>query len=287
MDLTPHSRGVVNITPDDLRAYMAKHAEGEYVLIDVRQPEEYQAQHIPGAKLVPLMELESRLEEVEGSKEAFRFFLCRSGGRSGRAAGFFAEARGMSNVFNVAGGMLGWNGQVLPDFPNVKTFDEAASVPEVLRQAIELEKGADRLYAGLLKYFEGTPQYEVIDMLSKAEEAHGRAVYGALKKVSEGHLEDFESLYASLKGDILEAGEPVDRAIEVAKRAAEQGTISLLELALTLEFKAYDLYRNLAHRAGDEGLRETFLDLAESEKRHAAALLRAIGKAAAAGADAA
>lgn len=282
MELTPHTKGVVNITPDQLRAYMAEHGETDYVLIDVRQPEEYQAQHIPGAKLMPLMELESRVDEVDRSEERHKIFLCRSGGRSGRAAGYFAEARGLSNVFNVAGGMLGWNGHVLPDFPNLKVFDEAASVADVLRQAIELEKGADRLYEGLLKHFEGTPQYEVIDLLSKAEEAHGRAVYGALRKVSEGHLDDFDKLYGEMEGNILEGGESFERLIEVAKQAAELGTVSLLELALDLEFKAYDLYRNLAHRTEDSSLRATFLDLAEQEKRHARTLLRSIGKAAAA-----
>lgn len=282
MGLTPHPRGVVNITPDDLRAHMAAHPEGDYVVIDVRQPEEYRAQHIPGAKLMPLMELENHLEEVETSKETYKIFLCRSGARSGRAAGFFAEARGLQNVFNVAGGMLGWNGHVLPDFPNVKAFGAVGSVQDVLRRAINLEKGADDLYAGLLRHFEGTPQAELIEQLSKAEEAHGRAVYGALKKVAQGHLDDFEQLYSEMEGDILESGQSVDEVIEVAKKAAEHGTTSLLELALDLEFKAYDLYRNLAHRTEDDALRATLLELAEHEKRHASALIRAIAKAEAA-----
>jgi len=282
MEIAAHDKGVVNITPDQLRAYMSSNKEGDYVLIDVREVEEYQAQHVPGAKLMPLSELEGRIQEVDGTKEKFRIFMCRSGGRSSRAAGFFAEGRGLSNVFNLAGGMMGWNGHVLPDFPNVKTFDAKGTVAEVLEQAINLEKGADRLYSGLLSHFEGTPQYETIRMLSEAEEAHGRAVYGALRKISEGVVEDFKSLYNSLDGEVLEGGQPVERAVEVAKQAAAEGTLSLLELALDLEFQAYDLYRNLAHRTDEEELRTTFLNLAESEKRHASALLRSIGKAAAA-----
>ncbi|MFW5740654.1 MAG: ferritin family protein [Myxococcota bacterium] len=233
-------------------------------------------------KLMPLMDLENHLDEVLSSKESFKIFICRSGARSGRAAGFFAQGRGLENVFNVAGGILGWNGHVLPDFPNVKTFDAAASVPDVLRQAIHLEKGADELYSGLLRHFEGTPQAEVIEQLAKAEEAHGRAVYGALRKVAQGHIDDFAKLWAEMEGDILEGGQSAEDAIGIARKAAEHGTLSLLELALDLEFKAYDLYRNLAHRTEDEALRATFLDLAEHEKRHATALLRAIGRAAAA-----
>lgn len=284
MTLQAHASGVLMISPDQLRDYMASHGEDEYVLIDVRQPEEYEAEHVPGAKLVPLMELEKRLHEVEGSKEKLKIFMCRGGGRAGRAAGFFADVRKMPNVFNVAGGMMAWNGHVLPDFPNLRAFDATASATDVLRQAIDLEKGADRLYSGMLVHFEGTPQHEVIDMLAKAEEAHGRAVYGALKRISEEHLDDFDKLYASMKGEILEGGEPVEKAIEAAKRAAEHGTISLLELALELELRAFDMYRNLAHRANDDELRKVFLDLAESEKRHANALVRVIGKAAAAAA---
>jgi rhodanese-related sulfurtransferase len=108
MELTAHGKGVVNITPEQFRAYSQASTENDYVLIDVRQPEEYRAQHIPGAKLLPLMELEERRSEVEGAPERHKIFLCHSGGRSARAAGFFADARGVANVFNLVGGMIGW-----------------------------------------------------------------------------------------------------------------------------------------------------------------------------------
>ena len=282
MELNAHAKGVVNITPEQLRDYMKAHSEKDFVLIDVRQPEEYRAQHIPGAKLVPLMELEARIDEVEGAPEANKIFLCRSGGRSARAAGFFGEARGLANTFNVVGGMLGWNGETLPDFPNLKAFDGQGTVAEVLMQAMNLEKGADRLYRGLLQYFEGTPQYPTIELLAKAEEAHGRAVYGALRKLGEGQLDDFEGVYGQLKGDILEGGLEVEAVLAAARSVADQGTAALLELAVELELFAYDLYRNLAHRADDPALRETFLGLAEQEKRHARSLLKTLGEAAAA-----
>ena len=52
----------------------------DYVLLDVRQPEEYQAGHIPGAISIPLGELEHRYRELEKSKKIIA--LCRSGRRS-------------------------------------------------------------------------------------------------------------------------------------------------------------------------------------------------------------
>ena len=53
-----------NLDADGLRAYMHRHQENEYLLIDVRQPNEYQAGHIAGARLLPLGELSARIGEL-------------------------------------------------------------------------------------------------------------------------------------------------------------------------------------------------------------------------------
>ena len=53
-----------NLDADELRAYMHRHQEKEYQLIDVRQHNEYQAGHIAGARLLPLGELSARLGEL-------------------------------------------------------------------------------------------------------------------------------------------------------------------------------------------------------------------------------
>lgn len=281
MGLEEHATGVVNVTAEELRAYMREHGENDYLLLDVRQPQEYVAAHLPGAWLIPLMEIESRVDDIRIASDKLTIVYCQSGGRSARAAGYLAQAAGMPNVFNLIGGMSGWTGQRLPHFPNVRAFDETASPSEVLVQAMNLEKGADRLYASLLEHFRGTEAGETIERLAKAEEGHGRAVYGAFEKLGQEHLEDFDMLYARLEGDVLESGATFEDALEVARAAAAQGTIPLLELALGIELKAYDLYRSLAHSSTDDALRKTFVHLAEQEKRHARSLTYAIGKAAA------
>ena len=43
--------------PDDVQNYIDKHEEGTYLLLDVRQPPEYEEAHLPGAKLIPLPQL--------------------------------------------------------------------------------------------------------------------------------------------------------------------------------------------------------------------------------------
>ena len=78
--------------------------EGAFVL-DVRQPEEWEAVHIPGATLIPLGELESRLDEVPQDQNIL--VVCRSGNRSARARDILLTA-GFQNVSSMAGGMNEW-----------------------------------------------------------------------------------------------------------------------------------------------------------------------------------
>lgn len=56
---------VPSIDPEQAREFMAKHQEGTYTLLDVRQPEEYESEHIPGAKLMELPSLGDSLSELD------------------------------------------------------------------------------------------------------------------------------------------------------------------------------------------------------------------------------
>ncbi|NNU99996.1 rhodanese-like domain-containing protein [Geobacillus sp. DSP4a] len=77
-------------------------------IIDVREPEEVAAGKIPGAVNIPLGLIEFRMHELDKNEEYI--LVCRSGGRSGRAAEFL-DSRGY-RVVNMTGGMLAWEGPV-------------------------------------------------------------------------------------------------------------------------------------------------------------------------------
>ena len=62
-----------NMKPGELRDYMASHQVGSYTLLDVRQPGEYQKRHIPGAKLIPIGELNQRLDELDPEKPTIAY----------------------------------------------------------------------------------------------------------------------------------------------------------------------------------------------------------------------
>lgn len=77
-------------------------------LIDVREEDEVATGIIPGAVHIPLGEVPERLDELD--KATPYVIICRSGGRSGRAAEFLG-AQGY-DVTNMTGGMLDWQGDV-------------------------------------------------------------------------------------------------------------------------------------------------------------------------------
>ena len=74
-------------------------------LIDVREPDEYAAGHIPGITLIPMGEVASRLTELPRDKEII--VTCRTGNRSGQVADLLRE-QGFTNVHNMSGGIVAW-----------------------------------------------------------------------------------------------------------------------------------------------------------------------------------
>lgn len=279
MDLTPHTSGVTQVDAKQFRSYAAAANEQEFVLVDVRQPEEYTAEHIPGAVLIPLMELEARAGELrkltQGKKAVF---VCRSGGRSGRASEYAARVLNLANVFNLSGGMLGWNGIVLNASPNLKPFAATGTLRDALMVALSLEKASDVFYAQLSALLADTTAAETINALTRMESNHARSLFDTLKASSPDPVPSFEELMASLPGELLESGESLQAALARAKSAVGGGPAALLETALEIELRAQDLYRNLAARADREDLRRAFLDLAEQEKHHANAVLKALAQ---------
>jgi len=80
------------------------------LVIDVRQPEEYQAGHIAGAKLMPLGVIVQRMKELPKDKEIV--CVCASGSRSRSATKQLISAG--YTVLDMSGGMLNWQRAGLP-----------------------------------------------------------------------------------------------------------------------------------------------------------------------------
>jgi adenylyltransferase/sulfurtransferase len=107
--MNPTSPTIPSVTVEELQQKLQ--GARKPLLIDVREPFEYQICHIPGAQLIPLGTLPVQSEVW--NKETEIFLLCRSGGRGAEAVKLLQHA-GFTKVFNVDGGILAWADRIDP-----------------------------------------------------------------------------------------------------------------------------------------------------------------------------
>src|ERR1700761_2957281 len=86
----------------------------DFVLIDVREPHEYQIARIPGARLIPLGELPKHLNELDPDADIVAH--CKTGGRSQKAVDLLKQ-NGFRHVRNMTGGITAWSDKVDPSVP--------------------------------------------------------------------------------------------------------------------------------------------------------------------------
>jgi rhodanese-related sulfurtransferase len=98
---------VAEVTPQQAHSRQASGA----VIVDVREPDEWRAGHIPGAVHIPLGQLGRQLHRLD--RESDLIMVCRSGNRSAAATQALSQA-GYSRVSNLAGGMIAWGRHRLP-----------------------------------------------------------------------------------------------------------------------------------------------------------------------------
>jgi rhodanese-related sulfurtransferase/rubrerythrin len=268
--------GFKNISAEEFRSYIDQHEEKDYLLVDVRQPVEYAQSHIPGAKLVPLMNLESALPDLPSGQDII--FYCRSGNRS-QAAAVIAAGSGISlqQIYNLGGGIMAWDGKTLSDFPRVQTFTDSENPADMLLKSMDLEKGALRFYLYVLQTFADQPFVKTIKPLVNAEEVHARSIYRFWRLIT-GNSQPFDELFANLTGDILEGGDNLHDAISKVEAIEENFCLNLLELALEIEFRAYDVYRTMANMSRDDDANHVFLSIAQMEKDHMQLLAETIAE---------
>ena len=102
------------ITPGELAAWLGDAQREKPVLLDVREPWEYEKAHIEGALFIPMREVPARLAQIDEAKQVVA--ICHHSGRSMQVA-MFLEKNGFANVHNLSGGMEAWSTTVDPSVP--------------------------------------------------------------------------------------------------------------------------------------------------------------------------
>jgi sulfur-carrier protein adenylyltransferase/sulfurtransferase len=111
-EATLDTNGVAEITARELKAKIDR--KDSFVLVDVREPHEYQIAKIPGARLIPLGEVMQRARELDTADDIV--VHCRSGARSAKAIQGLQKL-GFKRLKNLKGGILAWSQDVDPSVP--------------------------------------------------------------------------------------------------------------------------------------------------------------------------
>jgi adenylyltransferase/sulfurtransferase len=109
---TEKPMAIEEISPRDLKARLDR--GDDLLILDVREPQEYQINRIPGSVLIPLGELPTRFGELDADREIIA--QCKVGGRSAKAVAFL-QSVGFNRVKNLRGGILEWIDTVDPSQP--------------------------------------------------------------------------------------------------------------------------------------------------------------------------
>ncbi len=102
-----------HMRPTQLKQHLEQ-SEKPPLLLDVREPWEYQICHIDGAELVPMRTIPAALGRFDREQEIV--VICHHGIRSRQVAAYM-EHQGFSNIINLQGGIAGWAQEVDPGMP--------------------------------------------------------------------------------------------------------------------------------------------------------------------------
>jgi rhodanese-related sulfurtransferase/rubrerythrin len=271
MGFWAYRKGAPGWTAQQLGSYLDEHSAGEYQLIDVRQPSEYRQEHIPGAALIPLGELDWRLYELDRGKPVFIY--CTSGVRSQAAASVLVRA-GFAEVYNLEGGMDAWQGLTAAGGPNLGYFFMARNAAESLALAWLLEEGARAFYLALAQRSDEPSVSELFRELVGAELFHQQTLVALCPTITGQPAGDdfpYDLVPEPLPEKLLESGVTLEEALRWCEGKHPH---EILEFALALETNAYDRYLRMCEEATQEEARSVFRTLAEEEKRH----LRRLGE---------
>ncbi len=263
--LTP----VKSIDADAAKAYLADKKVDGVTILDVRQPMEYESGHIPGAVLAPLPELTDRLGRIQKDRPVFVY--CASGGRS-RIAAQLLTGQGFKDIINLSGGFNSWTSEVafLGEEKGLTLFDGVASVKEALTVAYSLEAGLKAFYDAMTEKVDSEPARQLFHKLSQIEVKHQDRILEQYTEMT-GETITREAFESKKLPEVVEGGLTTEEYANLLMPSYETVT-EIIELAMSIEAQAMDLYLRAAQKAGSEDGKQSLLQIASEEKTHLARL---------------
>ena len=137
---------------------------------------------------------------------------------------------------------------------------------------MDLERGAYHFYKAVLERHREADFSRVIDLLARAEEGHAQLIYQFYKQevLQQGQETPlpFAELYAALPGEVIEGGTSRMVMEQMLDDLSDEPCLDIIEMAISIEYAAFDLYRNMADYFQGTRMEEAFLSIAQAEKDH-------------------
>jgi rhodanese-related sulfurtransferase/rubrerythrin len=257
---------VTSINAAEAKQYIESHAAGDYQLVDVRQPKEYEAAHLPGAIFMPLATLPDRVHELSPDTPTIAY--CAVGGRS-RAASQFLVGQGFKEVYNMAGGIKAWQGVQAfgPEDRGMEHFLGNEEFGDAYALAYAMEDGLLQFYDTLAAENPLADMKKLFQRLAGFEKKHKKRLQQEYTAEYGEKATPIDGAGSGPQADIMEGGDRLSRFLEAVRpRLNEPGDI--LELAISLESQALDLYGRLARKSAVGRTKQLFRRLADEEMTH-------------------
>jgi sulfur-carrier protein adenylyltransferase/sulfurtransferase len=178
------------------------------------------------------------------------------------------SGQGFTNIINVAGGFNAWTSQkaFLGEEKGLALFDGVTSVESALTVAYSLEEGLKQFYE---------------DMAAKVEDEGARQLFHQLSQIEVKHQDRILEQYTELTGrpvtrETFEAGQ-VPEVLEGGLTTEEYASLlmpaydtvaQIIELAMSIEAQALDLYLRASGKAENEAGKKALIQIANEEKTH-------------------
>ncbi|MFA5374691.1 MAG: rhodanese-like domain-containing protein [Dehalococcoidia bacterium] len=270
------------LRPDEVKTILDQDKKGEFLLLDVRQPVEYEEGHLPGSVLIPLDELESRRDELYRELYSGRkvIIYCRSGKRSMAAAIALCDL-GLKNLYILDGGLNSWHFKMLKGKSEKKPriIGKAANIKDVLVIAMKMERMAYDFYIGARDQAKYEAARTMFQQLGEVELSHMRRLFlrltgeipdsAGLSHIDH-YLQQFDEEFMNLDIEISTA------LMKIGKEAGSE--VDVLDIAIEKEYIANDFYKRAAGVVDDEDVRALLHGLSHDERGHAATLLNQLAQ---------
>ncbi|MFO7728082.1 MAG: rhodanese-like domain-containing protein [Desulfonatronovibrio sp.] len=234
-------------------------------IVDVRQPKEYEQGHIPGSRLVPLPELGDRLDELDPEQSTLVY--CATGIRSSSAAQILA-GQGYKTVYNLEGGFKTWNGEaaVGPETFGLELFSGSESLRDLIIIAYGLEHGLQELYEFMQPKVDNLEVLELFEKLAKIEGRHKELLFREYQKL-DTDIADKKDFEEQVVTRALEGGLSTEEVLNRIQ-PVQDSVPRILDLVMSVEAQALDLYQRAAGRQPDKESRVFLEQLVDEEKSH-------------------